>query len=104
MAFYKQKLDRHTGYNYKTNMLTYDIVSMDFGFFLRECSKQYFFIDGQKFSRKDIDRVPEIIERLRSNYTQQTIECLDKTIDGKIAELMLRAESPFCFNIRLETY
>lgn len=104
MASYKNKLDTNTGYNFKTNLLTYDILSLDFRFFLRECSKQSFYIDGQRFSRKDIERVPEILERLRGNSTKQLMECIEENIDGKIAKLMCKAESDFCFNIHLESY
>lgn len=85
-------------------MVTHDIISIDFRYFLRENTNTIFFISGQRFTRSDINRIPSILERLRGNATQQTIECNDKTIDGVIAAMMLRAESVFCFNIHLETY
>lgn len=101
---YSTKLSRNTDFDYKTGKIIYNITSIDFPYFLRECVKNFYDIAGQKFSRKDVERIPQIIENLRGNSTKQTIICGDKTIDGVVAEIMLRSESDFCFNIRLESY
>lgn len=104
MASYSTKLSRNTDYDYNTGKIIYNITSIDFPYFLRENFRLFYDIAGVKFSRKDIERIPKIIETLRGNSTKQTMICGDKTIDGVVAEIMLRAESDFCFNIKLETY